>query len=105
LKNLLQVNNSIITDASPLIEMTRMANRNKAFEWIGFLNQSGQVGASFLDPVTIHNTTIRFKPLQPVKEIKLLKSATSLNFKLINGWVECTVPKVADFEMLLCLYS
>lgn len=103
--NLLKVKNSIVTDASPLIEMTRLANRNGAFEWIGMLNHSGQIGASLLEPVTIHNTTIRFKPLKLVKKIKRLKSGTSLNFKQANGWVECTVPKVADFEMMLCLYK
>lgn len=84
--------------------MTRLANRNNAFEWIGMLNHSGQIGASLLEPVTIHNTTVRFKPLRPVKEIKLLKSKTSVNFKQSNGWVECVVPKVEDFEMLVCLY-
>lgn len=104
LKNLLKVENSIVTDASPLIEMTRLSNRNGAFEWIGMLNHSGQIGASLLEPVSIYNTTIRFKPLKPVKKIKLLKSGTSLNFKQTNGWVECVVPKVADFEMLICLY-
>jgi hypothetical protein len=105
LKNLLKVENSIETDASHLIEMTRLTNRNGAFEWIGILNHSGQISASLQDPVTIHNTTIRFKPLKPVKELKLLRSNTSLNFKQTNGWIECIVPKVADFEMLLCLYK
>jgi hypothetical protein len=104
LKNLLNINNSIVTNASPLIEMSRLANRNGAFEWIGLLNHSGQIGASLLEPVSIHNTTILFKPLKAVKEVKLLKSKTSLNFKQANGWIECTVPKVTDFEMLLCLY-
>ncbi len=61
-------------------------------------------GASLLEPVSIHNTTILFKPLKAVKEVKLLKSKTSLKFKQANGWIECTVPKVTDFEMLLCLY-
>jgi hypothetical protein len=105
LKNLLNISNSIVTNASPLIEMTRLANRIGAFEWIGVLNHSGQIGASLLEPVSIHNTTVRFKPLRPVKEIKLLKSKTSLNFKHTNGWIECTIPAIADFEMLLCLYN
>jgi hypothetical protein len=34
LNNLLKVENSIVTNASPLIEMTRLANPNGAFEWI-----------------------------------------------------------------------
>lgn len=105
LRNLLKVESSIVTNASPLIEMTRMANRNNAFEWIGMLNHSGQIGASLLQPVAIHNTIIRFKPLKTLKEIRLMRSGTTINFKQANGWVECTVPELADFEMLLCLYD
>jgi len=105
LKNLLQLNQSLVTNASPLIEMTWMANRNGAFEWIGMLNHSGQIGASLLEPVDIHNTNIRFKPQKPVKEIKLMRSGTSINFKEENGWVECVVPSVKDFEMLVCFYK
>jgi hypothetical protein len=105
LQNLLGVKRSIETDASPLIEMTRLTNRQGAFEWIGMINQSGQVGASFREPVTIHNTKIRFKPLRPVKAIKLMRSGETLNFKQSNGWLECTVPAVNDFEMMLCIYN
>lgn len=105
LRNLLKVESSMETNASPLIEMTRLSNRNGAFEWIGMLNHSGQISASLQEPVTVHNTTLRFKPLKPVRELKLLRSNSSLNFKQTNGWVECTIPKVADFEMLLCLYK
>ena len=105
LQHLLNIEQSLITDASPLIEMTRMANRNGAFEWIGLLNHSGQIGASLLQPVGIHNTSIRFKPLKPVKKISLLRSGTSINFKQKDGWVECIVPVVNDFEMIVCMYN
>lgn len=105
LQNLLKISNSIITNASPLIEMTWLANRNGAFEWIGMLNHSGQIGASLLQPVEIHNTTIRFKPLKPVKEIKLMRSGASISFKQKDGWVECIVPEISDFEMIVCFYS
>ena len=27
------------------------------------------------------------------------------SFKEKNGWIECTVPAIVDFEMLLCLYK
>ncbi|MCW3089444.1 MAG: Beta-galactosidase [Ferruginibacter sp.] len=105
LKNMLNIEPSIITNASPLIEMTRMANRNGAFEWIGMLNHSGQIGASILEPVEIHNTTIRFKPLKPVKEIRLMRAGESIDFKQKDGWLECTVPAINDFELLCCLYN
>jgi hypothetical protein len=104
LQNLLTVQRDLVTDASPLIEITHLGNRNAAFEWIGMINQSGQIGGSLREPVTIYNTNIRFKPVKSIKELKLMRSGKSLNFKQTGGWVECTVPALNDFEMLLCLY-
>ncbi len=105
LQNLLGVKKQIETDASPLIEMTWLANRNSAFEWIGMNNLSGQIGASFREPVVIRNTMVRFKPLHLVSKIKLMRSGEQLHFKQTNGWVECTVPAVGDFELMLCTYK
>jgi hypothetical protein len=104
LNNLLEVEQTLITDASPLIEMTHMSNRNGAFEWIGMLNHSGQIGNSFRKQVEIRNTTIRFKPLKPVKEIHLMRVGERLKFKENQGWIEVIVPSIEDFEMLVCLY-
>ncbi|QHV99491.1 hypothetical protein [Spirosoma endbachense] len=105
LQTVLQTPGSIKTNASPLIEMTHMANRNGAFEWIGMINHSGQIGASLREPIPIQNTTIRFKPAKPVKQLKLARSGNNLKFTQSNGWVECVVPQVDDFEMLVCLYQ
>lgn len=105
LQNLLNVERTVITDASPLIEISHLANRNGAYEWLGMINHSGQIGGSLREPVTIGNTNIRFKPTKPIKELKLMRSGTTLNFKQADGWVECTVPQVSDFEMLLCSYK
>ena len=105
LKNILQTPESLKTNASPLIEMTHMANRSGAFEWIGLINHSGQIGASLREPIPILNTTVRFKPAKPVKQLKLMRSGNELTFTLTNGWVECVVPRVADFDMLVCLYQ
>jgi hypothetical protein len=105
LTKLLNVERTVVTDASPLIEMSHLANRNGAFEWLGMINHSGQIGGSLHEPVTIHNTNIRFKPVKPVKQIKLMTSGASLTFKQTNGWIECKLPQLGDFEMLLCLYE
>jgi hypothetical protein len=104
LKNILELERSIITDASPLMEISHISNRNNAFEWIGMINHSGQIGGSLREPVPLQNTSMRFKPTKPVKELKLLRSGKSLKFHERNGWVECVVPSVEDFEMLLCMY-
>ena len=105
IKNILKVDRTIITNASPLIEMSHMTNRNDAFEWIGMINHSGQVGGSFREPVSIHNINIRFKPMKKVEEIRLMRAGKSVKFTERNGWVECTVPEVGDFEMVVCVYG
>jgi hypothetical protein len=106
LKNLLEVESALETDASPVIEMTHLANLNGQFEWVGMINHSGYMGASVREPVKIHNTTIRLKPIKPVSEVRLLRSDQKIKFKHLNdGWIECVVPQIDDFEMLLCLYK
>jgi hypothetical protein len=105
LQNLLHVERTVVTDASPLIEITHLANRNGAYEWLGMINHSGQIGGSLREPVTIYNTNIRFKPTKPIKGLKLMRSGATLNFKQADGWVEATIPQVNDFEMLLCAYK
>ena len=105
MQNLLKVESPLSTDASPLIEMTHIGNRNGAFEWIGMINHSGQIGDTFREPVPILNTSIRFKPVKKVKEIRLIRTGAGIKFKENQGWVECVVPQVNDFEMVLCLYK
>lgn len=105
LQNLLHVDRTLITDASPLIEISHLANRNGAFEWLGLINHSGQIGGSLREPFTIYNTHVRFRPVKPIKELRSMRAGTPLHFKQADGWVECTVPQLNDFEMLLCLYN
>ncbi|ADB38099.1 hypothetical protein Slin_2055 [Spirosoma linguale DSM 74] len=33
-----------------------------------------------------------------------MRSGNDLKFTQHNGWVDCIVPQVDDFEMLVCLY-
>ncbi len=106
LNNILKVKSHLETDASPLIEITHLANLNKAFEWIGLINHSGFLGNSVREPVIIQNTTIRLRPIKPIKEVRLMRSGLNLKFKQqSNGWIECLVPKIDDFEMMVCLYK
>jgi hypothetical protein len=106
LSNLLGLHQNPETDASPLIEMTHLANLNGEFEWIGLINHSGFLGNSVREPVIIHNTTIRFKPIKPVSQLRLLRSGRIVKYKqLPDGWIECSIPEIGDFEMLLCLYE
>jgi hypothetical protein len=49
------------------------------------INHSGQIGGSLREPVTINNTGIRFKPVKSIKQIKLMRSGVTVDFK--NEWL------------------
>ena len=104
LQNALGVERTVETNASPLVEISHLANRNGAFEWLGMINHSGQISGSFREPVPMFNTNIRFKPTRQIKSLQLMNAGTTLKFKQVNGWVECSVPHLNDFEMVLALY-
>lgn len=104
-QTIFKTSSSLSTDASPLLEMTHMANRGGAFEWIGLINHSGQLGASLREPVPIIQTAVRFRSTKPIKALRLMRSEQDVPFSQKNGWVECTVPRVEDFELLVCLYK
>ena len=106
LNNLLGISHSLKTDATPLVEMTHIANNNRAFEWVGMVNHSGFLGNSVREPVPVHNSTIRVKAQEPVREVRLLRSGITLKHKkLKDGSIECLIPEIRDFEMLLILYK
>ncbi|MDR2233391.1 MAG: hypothetical protein LBE56_09750 [Tannerella sp.] len=105
LRNVLQVEPTIRTNASPLVEMSHLANLNGQFEWVGLINHTGEIGGSYLAPVPMYDINIRFKPARPVKQIYLLNSSQSVSFRQQGDRIECTVPKLDDFEMALCLYE
>jgi hypothetical protein len=105
LQNLLQIEDQLVTDCSPLIEMTHFENRAGAFEWVGMINHSGQIGDVFHEPIPIYNRTIRFQPVKPIKSIHLVRSGKPIKFNQKDGWVECIVPEIDDFEMILCQYK
>ena len=104
LENVLNVSSNIMTNAPPMLEISHLSNRNNAFEWIGMINHTGQLGGSYREPVTLHATRLRFKPQKPVRQLRLLRADTPLKYTEADGWIECVVPEINDFEMLICLY-
>jgi hypothetical protein len=106
LNNLLKISPTVETDAPSVIEMTHLANLNGAFEWVGMINHSGFLGNSVREPVNVHNTKIRLRPLKPVREVRLLRSGIKIQHnRSEDGWIECVVPEIRDFEMMLYLYK
>ena len=105
LRNLLQIEPELETNASPMVEISHFANRNGAYEWLGLINHSGQIGGSLREPVPMHDISIRFRPAKPVSKLQLMRSGRPVSFKQADGWISCTVTELDDFDMLLCLYD
>jgi hypothetical protein len=93
------------TNASHLVEISRMKNGNGAFEWIGLINLSGQIGGTIGPPIPMTDIEVRFKPSQAVEKLHLLRSGEELTFEQDGEWVICTVPNLDDFEMVVGTYQ
>ena len=68
------------------------------------INHSGQIGGSYRENIPVHDVAVRFMPRKPVREVWLMRSGKKIEFKEVNGWIECVVPRVDDFEMVVCEY-
>jgi hypothetical protein len=105
LRNALRANSLMKTDASPLLEISHLRNRGGAFEWVGLLNHTGQIGPTLGPPVPIYDTTVRLRTARSPREVILPRSEQSVQVRRDGeGWIEVEVPKVEDFEMIVCLY-
>jgi hypothetical protein len=105
LRNVLQVERSVETDAPHLVEVSHLINRNGEFEWVGLLNHTGQVGPTLGGQVPIRDITVRLRPASPAREVMLMRSGRSADFREAgDGWIEVSVPELNDFEMVVCLY-
>ena len=55
-------------------------------------------------PIGAQNVRMRLPPGMRVKRVELLRSETYVPFRMVNGAVEFTIPKVVDYEVA-ALYS
>ncbi|MDI6400969.1 beta-galactosidase trimerization domain-containing protein [Balneolaceae bacterium ANBcel3] len=102
----LQTKTHLSVEASHLLEISHMVNRNKAFEWVGMINHTGQMGATFGEHVPLKDIRVRIKPQKPIRNAYLLRSEKAVEgFSEGDGWMRFEVPEVCDFEMLVCVYS
>jgi hypothetical protein len=105
MRNALRANSLVTTDASQLIEISHLRNRGGAFEWVGLLNHTGQIGPALGAPVPIYNTTVRLRTAGVPREVILPRSGQNVRVDRDgSGWIEVEVPRVEDFEMIVCLY-
>ncbi len=106
LDNLLGLKRSLVVEASPLLEVTRQGHKDGDFEWAGLVNHSGQNGTAFHRAIAIAGVPLRLKAKDKIKSVRLLKAGRQIDFSQnADGWMECVVPKLERFEIVLCEYE
>ncbi|MDB4582678.1 beta-galactosidase trimerization domain-containing protein [Draconibacterium sp.] len=104
LRSLLDFEQDIKTEVSPLVEIARQKSKDGDFEWYGLLNHSGQLGNGFNTPLPMQDISFSFKPDKPVKSVKSLQTGEKLSFKSSGETVKVTLPKLNSFDVVLVEY-
>jgi hypothetical protein len=106
LEGLLGLQQSVVVEASPLVEVTHHASSDGRFEWVGLINHTGQNGTAFHEPVPMSTIPLQLKTERNVKNVTLLKAEKKLDFSTAEaGWVKCIVPELQRFEIVLYEYE
>lgn len=96
----------IITDASPLLELSHQISNAGDFEWFGLVNQSGQIGNAFHKPLPLPGFFITFKPAKTVGEVRLLGSEQKVDFvQGENGSITMELDGLGYYDVLLVNYA
>jgi len=105
LNKLLGFSPEIVTNTSPLVEVSRQISNLSNFEWYALLNHTGQLGNGFQEPLAIQNIKLKFKPQKPVSSIKSLTTKKTVPFSLSSdGWIETTIPEIGAYDVVLVEY-
>ena len=102
--NLLDSQLELKTDVSSLIEVNRMERRDGAFEFIGLINHSGQLGASFYEPLEIRDINFELQVKGKVRNVKTLRKNENIAFKQRGNSVQLNIASLNDFEMVVVEY-
>ncbi len=103
---LLGLRRSLVVDASPLVEVSRRAGANGRFEWVGLVNHAGQNGTAFHKPPVVSNVSLKIKTDRKVVNARLLNAEKRIDFaERPDGWLECAVPRLGRFEIVLLEYN
>jgi hypothetical protein len=102
----LALQRGVTVQASPLVEMTRHANVDKNFEWIGLVNHSGQLGTAFHPSLPIHDIKLTVRSNESIRAVRLLRAKKTLDFSAgSGGQTTITIPELDRFEVVLLEYE
>ncbi len=101
LDHLLEAPRRVRVEAPALVEMSHRAGRDGDFQWVSLINHAGQMGQVLHEPVPIRDIKITIEPRGKVKSARLLKAGTSLAIRHAGQSVQCVVPVVDTYEIVL----
>jgi hypothetical protein len=102
IRNVLDYSPRLEVEASPLLEVAHQVAQDRAFEWIGLANHSGQVGTAFHAPIPIRNVVIRYKKTKVPRAVRLLRSDQQVRSEVDpDGSLLIRVPELRDFEVVV----
>ena len=69
---------------------------------VQLVNESGQDGVEFREPVEIHDITFRLRlpPRRSVRSVRSLWHDWELEYTLSDGWLECGAPVLKLYDMI-----
>jgi len=103
IEGLLGLERNVVIETSALVEVNRRASADGKFDWVGVINHSGQNGTAFHKPIPMSDIGLKFRTKGAVKAIRLLRVGKELkSYTVKDGWVECVVPKLERFEIVVC---
>jgi hypothetical protein len=106
IKDMLEYEQDIRTNASPLIEISRQKDPERNFEWYGLLNHTGQLGNGFFDPIPFKDVAFKVKLANQIKSVKSLQTNEAITFSHGNdGWIEIVLPELNTYDIVLLEYK
>jgi hypothetical protein len=97
LVNRLAPHGQIRTDAHPLVEMTLMRQRGRTL--LHLVNVSGHSQTGYFSPLPMQ--AIRIQLAGSFRSAKTIRAPGSLTIQVNQGYTEFTIPRLADYEMVV----
>jgi hypothetical protein len=106
LDNILDSGRRLRVKTSPLVEVTHRRDPKNRFEWVAFLNHSGQLETTIHEPIPIHHLKVQLKSKRGINRVcSLTNNATLAPKDIASGEIEIVLPRLNVFEIVLIEYE
>ncbi len=106
LQSLLEYEQTITTNASPLLEINHRVSKEGNFEWFGLVNHTGQLGSAFHQPIPLPGFEIKFRPQKEVESVRLLGNNQTVSISGIeDGELSLQIEGLDFYDVVLVEYK